>query len=57
MTCQSFTVVHSLKGFDEETLRKIHNSPKDEFGITHANILYNREEGSFVSWMPQVKRQ
>jgi hypothetical protein len=36
-----FLDVHSLKGFDEETLRKTQNSPKDEIGITHDNILYN----------------
>jgi hypothetical protein len=39
-----FLDVHSLKGFDEETLRKAQNSPKDEFGITHDNMLYNKEE-------------
>ena len=33
-----------LKGADEKTLRKLQNSPKDEFGITHINILYNNEE-------------
>jgi hypothetical protein len=35
---------HSLKGVDEETLRKVHNSPKDEFGVTHDNLAYNEEE-------------
>jgi len=29
---------------DEETLKKLQNSPKDEFGITHENILYNEDE-------------
>lgn len=42
-----FLDVHSLKGLDEETLRKIQNASKDEFGITHDNILYNREEDRF----------
>jgi len=36
-----------LKGFDEETLRKIQNSSKDELGITHANTLYNKEDRFF----------
>jgi hypothetical protein len=34
-----FLDVHSLKGIDEETLRKTQKSPKDEFGVTHDNIL------------------
>jgi uncharacterized protein DUF4242 len=38
-----FLDVHPLKGFDEETLRKLQQSPIDEFGITHHNILYNKE--------------
>lgn len=33
-----------MKGFDEETLRQAKNSPKDEFGVTHNDILYNKEE-------------
>lgn len=35
---------HDMKGVDEETLRKLQNSPKDEFGVTHINLLYNKEE-------------
>ena len=42
-----FLDVHSLKGLDEEALRKTQNSPKDEFGVTHDNILYNKEEDKF----------
>jgi len=42
-----FLDVHSLKDVDEETLRKAQNSPKDEFGVTHDNILYNKEEDRF----------
>jgi len=33
-----FLDVHSLKGFEEETLRKLQQSPVDEFGITQHNI-------------------
>jgi hypothetical protein len=39
-----FLDAHSLKGVDEETLRKVHNSPKDEFGVTHDNLAYNEEQ-------------
>jgi hypothetical protein len=30
-----FLDVHSLSGLQEETLRKLQQSPVDEFGITH----------------------
>ena len=39
-----FLDVHPLKDVDEETLRKAQKMPKDEFGITHDNMLYSREE-------------
>jgi hypothetical protein len=42
-----FLDVHSLKDFDEKSLRKAQNSPKDEFGVTHDNIMYNKEEDKF----------
>lgn len=35
---------HNMKGIDEETLRQAKNSPQDEFGVTHKDILYNKEE-------------
>ena len=53
-----FLDVHSLKGVDDETLRKAQNAPKDEFGVTHDNIMTTEKKtDSFVSWMLQVKRQ
>jgi hypothetical protein len=42
-----FLDVHSLKDFDEESLRKAQNSPKDEFGVIPVNILYNKDEDRF----------
>ncbi len=42
-----FLDVHSLKDLDERTLRKTQDAPKDEFGVTHDNVLYNREEDRF----------
>ena len=35
---------HHMKGVDENTLRNAQNSPKDEFGVTHENIMYNEKE-------------
>ncbi len=35
---------HKLKGSDEETLKRLQDSPRDEFGVKHVNLLYNRAE-------------
>jgi len=35
---------HGIKGASDEDFMKLQNSPKDEFGVTHINILYNRPE-------------
>jgi hypothetical protein len=53
-----FLDVHSLKGFEEETLRKLQQSPADEFGITHLNIMYNKEEtSSFAFLMHPIEKR
>ena len=36
-----FLDVHSLQKFNEDTLKKLQESPRDEFGVKHINILYN----------------
>ena len=38
-----FLDVHPMRGTIEEALRQIQASPKDEFGVTHVNILFNPE--------------
>jgi hypothetical protein len=43
-TMPKFLDVHPLKGFEEETLKKLQTSPVDEFGIKHVNIMYNQQE-------------
>ena len=35
---------HKLMGMDEETLKKQQSAPRDEFGVKHINLLYNKEE-------------
>jgi hypothetical protein len=38
-----FLDVHSLEGIqDEQTLRKLQQSPVDEFGVNHINIMFNK---------------
>jgi dTDP-glucose pyrophosphorylase len=54
---KKFLDVHSLKGFDEETLRKLQESPKDEFGITHINMMYNKEEDKFFCLLDAPNRE
>jgi Protein of unknown function (DUF4242) len=36
-----FLDVHSLGKFSEDTLKKLQESSRDEFGVKHINILYN----------------
>ena len=39
-----FLDVHSLDGIrDKGTLRKLQQSPIDEFGVKHINIMFNRQ--------------
>ena len=38
-----FLDVHPMGSTSEETLRQIQASPRDEFGVSHVNILFNPE--------------
>ena len=35
---------HPMTGFNVEALKKAQNSPVDEFGVSHENILYSEKE-------------
>lgn len=35
---------HVLRNLDEKSLKDLQNSPEDEFGVKHINILYNISE-------------
>lgn len=35
---------HSMANVTEDQLRKAQNMPKDEDGVTHENIMYNKTE-------------
>ena len=35
---------HPLKGTSPETLKKLQNAPKDEFGVTHLSLIFSEEE-------------
>jgi hypothetical protein len=38
-----FLDVHPMKGLDEDILKKLQDSPLDEFSVKYLNILYNPE--------------
>jgi hypothetical protein len=38
---------HDLENMTEEQIKRAQNALKDEFGVTHKNILYNEEENKF----------
>ena len=38
-----FLDVHSMKGLNGVVLKELQNTPADEFGIKHLNIMYNPE--------------
>ena len=38
-----FLDIHPMKGLDEDLLKKLQDSPQDEFSGKHLNILYNPE--------------
>lgn len=48
---------HNLRAVDEETLRNAQNSPKDEFGVTHDNMMYNREEDKWYCLLDAPNRE
>jgi hypothetical protein len=52
-----FLDVHSLKSLDEETLKKVYHSSRDEFGITHDNLIYNKEEDKLFCLLDAPDRE
>lgn len=35
---------HAMRPLDTTVLNKLQHAPADEFGVTHHDILYNKEE-------------
>jgi Protein of unknown function (DUF4242) len=56
-TMAKFLDVHPLKGLEEETLRELQDSPIDEFGIKHLNIMYNQQEDRFYCLLDAPDKQ
>ena len=49
--------VHPVGNLSEETLKNLQQSPKDEFGITHANIIYNEKEDTCYCLLDATNRE
>jgi len=52
-----FLDVHPLEPFTVEMLRQAQNSPKDEFGVTHHNIIYNEKENKLFCLLEAPSRE
>lgn len=52
-----FLDVHPFKPFTAEMLRQAQNSPKDEFGVTHHNIIYNEKENKLFCLLEAPSRE
>ncbi len=48
---------HKLKGITEETLKKLQNAPRDEFGVKHVNLLYNKAEDKLYCLLDAPNRE
>ncbi len=35
---------HPMKGAKQEALKKLQNTPVDEFGVKHLNLIYSEDE-------------
>ena len=51
-----FLDVHSLKGFEEET-QNCNSLLRMNSGITHLNIMYNKEEDKFFCLLDAPNRE
>lgn len=52
-----FLDAHSMEGLSEEMLKKIQNAPKDEFGVTHVNLLYSSKENKCFCLLDAPSKQ
>ena len=42
---------HPLKGTSLESLKKLQDSPKDEFGVTHLNLIFSEDEDKMYCFL------
>jgi hypothetical protein len=52
-----FIDTHTIGGMDEATLEQLQKSPKDEFGVTHVNIMYNKAENKTFCLLDEPNKE
>jgi hypothetical protein len=52
-----FLDAHTFTPFTENALKQAQNAPKDEFGVTHHNILYNEKENKVFCLLEAPSRE
>ena len=48
---------HDLGNMTEEQIKQAHNAPMDEFGVTHKNMLYNKEVNILYCFQTHLTRK
>ncbi|MGA7370622.1 MAG: hypothetical protein WBX01_15955 [Nitrososphaeraceae archaeon] len=51
-----FLDFHKIGSFTKEQLKKLQNSPLDEIGVRHLNILYNYEANVVYCLLDSAKQ-
>ncbi len=52
-----FLDCHRLKGVDEKTLKKLQDAPRDEYGVKHLNLFYNKAEDKLFCLLDAPDRE
>ena len=52
-----FLDAHPMKPFTEKKLRAAQNAPRDEFGVTHHDILFNEAENKLYCVLDAPNRK
>lgn len=48
---------HPLKGTNSQALKELQNAPRDEFGVTHLNLIYSEEEDRCYCFLEAPSRE
>ena len=48
---------HDMKGVNKETLKKLQKEPKDEFGVSHINIMFNEDEDRIFCFLDAPNKE
>jgi len=52
-----FLDAHPFSPFTEAQLRQAQNAPRDEFGVTHDNIIFNEKENKLFCLLDAPNRE